>query len=216
VLALSDDFLERKVPAIERACGLRPSGTLLDRYLHINRELRRQNEARIRELTTTSTPQPLWNGVFHMQPNTVSTSSFADRRRYTYRGTEVDHQTHLGCDLAAPGANQIAAVQDGIVVYTGDLGVYGNTVIVDHGLGIFSLYGHLGGFAVRPGERVTQGQSLGPMGDTGLAMGAHLHFSIIVNGVHVDPMEWWHPIWFDTHIAARLALLPRTAQQAPP
>jgi len=83
-------------------------------------------------------------------------------------------------------------------------------------LGIFSLYGHLGSIAVRPGERVTQGQSLGSMGDTGLANGDHLHFSIMVHGVHVDPTEWWNPIWFGTHITAALAILPPAVTQIAP
>ncbi len=212
-LALDDDFLSRKVPEIERVSRLRASGSLLERFLRLNRDLRQQNEGRIRELTAGSEAEPLWNGVFRIQPNAVATSSFADRRSYTYRGAVVDRQTHLGYDLAAAKMSRIEAAQSGVVVYAGDLGVYGGTVLLDHGLGIFSLYGHLGAITVHPGEHVRQGQSVGQMGQTGFASGDHLHFSIMVHGVHVDPTEWWNPGWFGTHITPKLAMFPPAVTQ---
>jgi murein DD-endopeptidase MepM/ murein hydrolase activator NlpD len=216
-LALDEDYLGRKVPEIEHAARLRARGDLLERYLRLNRDLRQRNEERIRELTTASEPQPLWDGRFHIPPHTAMTASFANRRAYTYRGAVVDRQTHLGIDLAAPEGSPIEAVQRGVVVYAGDLGIYGGTVVLDHGLGIFSLYGHLGAIAVRPGEPVMAGQYLGQMGQTGLASGPHLHFSIMVHGVHVDPTEWLNPAWLGRYINPKLALLPlaatRTAAQ---
>jgi len=104
----------------------------------------------------------------------------------------------------------VPAGNTGRVVFGGPLGIYGNTVILDHGLGLFSLYGHLSEIAVASGARVARGDPLGKTGDTGLAGGDHLHFSIMIHGVHVDPVEWWDPHWIHDHVETRLAAFPRT------
>jgi len=84
-------------------------------------------------------------------------------------------------------------------------------VIIDHGLGVFSLYGHLSEVGVQPGAPVGRGDPIGKTGDTGLAAGDHLHFSIMIHGVHVDPVEWWDAHWMRDHVEARLAEYPRAA-----
>jgi murein DD-endopeptidase MepM/ murein hydrolase activator NlpD len=214
-LAIDDAFLARKVPEIEEANGLPIAADLVQGYIYINGELRKQNEARIRELTKTSVPMPLWNGAFHRQSNAAPLSSFADRRTYTYKGEPIDHQTHLGYDLASLKLSPVEAAQAGRVVFADNLGIYGNAVLLDHGLGIFSLYGHLSSFAVKAGDQVTVGQSLGQTGETGLAGGDHLHFSILLDGVHVDPVEWWDPHWLHDHITPKLTMFPRAPAAEP-
>lgn len=211
-LAVDDDFLVRKVPEIEHDNNLLIAADLVKGYLYINNELRHQNEAKIRELTATSTPAPLWNGAFHRQSNAAPLSSFADRRAYTYHGDVIDHQTHLGYDLASLKLSPVEAAQDAVVVYAGNLGIYGNAVLLDHGLGIFSLYGHLSSIAVQQGEHVKIAQTLGQTGETGLAGGDHLHFSILLDGVHIDPVEWWDPHWLHDHVTPKLALFPRATE----
>jgi len=215
-LPIDDDFLTRKVPEIEHDSGVTPNADLVKGYLYINGELRRQNEAHIRELTATSQPQPLWDGAFHRQSNAAPLSSFADRRSYTYHGEVIDHQTHLGFDLASLKLSPVEAAQNGVVVLAGNLGIYGNAVILDHGLGIFSLYGHLSTIAVRTGERVKTAQPLGQTGETGLAGGDHLHFSIMLHGVHVDPVEWWDPHWLHDHVTPKLTMFPHAAAKQEP
>jgi murein DD-endopeptidase MepM/ murein hydrolase activator NlpD len=210
-LVIDDEFLARKVPEIERENRLPPSTDLLQGYLHINRQLRQESEAKIREMTAEPFPQPLWDGPFHRQRNAAPLSAFADRRTYEYKGEAVDQQTHLGYDLASLRNSPVEAAQNGIVVYADNLGIYGNTVILDHGLGIFSLYGHLSTIAVQPGERVTKAQTLGQTGETGLAGGDHLHFSVMLRGLHVDPVEWWDPAWIRDHVTKKLQILPRAA-----
>ena len=174
-----------------------------------NGDLRRQNEARIRELTVKSVPEPLWDGPFQRQANAAPLSSFADRRSYTYHGEVIDHQTHLGYDLASLKLSAVTAAQNGIVVFGDNLGIYGNAVILDHGMGIFSLYGHLSSIAVQPGEHVKTGQTLGQTGETGLAAGDHLHFSVMLHGVHVDPVEWWDPHWLHDRVTPKLTMFAR-------
>ena len=207
-LAIDDTFLARKVPEIEEASGLPIAADLVQGYLYINGELRRQNEARILELTKAATP--VWSSsAFHRQSNAAPLSAFADRRTYTYRGQPIDHQTHLGYDLASLKLSPVEAAQAGKVVLAQNLGIYGNAVILDHGLGIYSLYGHLSSFTVKEGDQVTAGQTLGQTGETGLAGGDHLHFSIMLHGVHVDPVEWWDPHWLHDHVTPKLTMFPR-------
>jgi murein DD-endopeptidase MepM/ murein hydrolase activator NlpD len=213
-LDINDAFLERKVPEILEANRVSPAGEPVQKYLYINREMRAQNETRIREITATSSPAPLWNGAFLRQPNAAPLSSFADRRTYTHNGEVIDHQIHLGFDLASLRLSPVIATQHGVVVFADNLGIYGNTIILDHGLGIFSLYGHLSSITVQKGAAVTAGQQMAQTGETGLAGGDHLHYSIMLHGVHVDPIEWWDPHWLEDHVDARLGLLPRAPAPA--
>ena len=208
-LELSDDFLSRKVPELLEANGLASDGDLVAGYLRVNRELRLATEKRVRELCRESVPAPLWEGAFLRLPDSAPLSGFADHRTYLYRGQAIDHQTHLGFDLASLRGSPVPAGNTGRVVFAGPLGIYGNTVILDHGLGLFSLYGHLSEIAVSAGARVQRGDVIGKTGDTGLAGGDHLHFSVMIHGVHVDPVEWWDAHWIHDHVESRLAAFPR-------
>jgi murein DD-endopeptidase MepM/ murein hydrolase activator NlpD len=210
-LPITDDFLTRKVPALLQENGLDASGDLVTGYLRINRDLRVATEKRVRDICRDSHPAPLWEGGFLRLPNSAPLSGFADRRSYVYAGKTIDSQTHLGFDLASLRGAVVPAANTGRVVFAGPLGIYGNTVIVDHGLGLFSLYGHLSEVGVTAGARVARGDPVGKTGDTGLAAGDHLHFSMMVRGVHVDPIEWWDEHWIEDHVAARLAAYPRAA-----
>ncbi len=214
-LNLDDNFLNRKVTELEQINGLRPAADPLQGYLQINRSLRQKNEEKIREVTKKSVPEPLWNGAFHRQTNAAPLSSFADRRSYAYKGEVVDHQIHLGFDLASLKLAAVEAAQNGKVVFAGNLGIYGNTVILDHGLGLFSLYGHLSAITVKEGDMVAVEQTLGQTGETGLAAGDHLHFSIMLYGIHCDPVEWWDPHWIKDHVTPKLTMFPRPAAAAP-
>lgn len=207
-MALSDAFLERKVPELREDNRMPPVDDLLAGYLEINRDLRRRNEEKIREVTKTSVATADWKGAFLRQSRAANVSEFADRRAYEYAGEVVDRQVHLGYDLASVKQTPIEATQNGVVVFADSLGIYGETVILDHGLGIFSLYGHLSSIAVAVGEKVERGATVGRSGETGLAGGDHLHFSIMIHGVHVDPVEWWDDHWLQDQVRSKLALLP--------
>ena len=91
------------------------------------------------------------------------------------------------------------------MIFQDPLGIYGNCVIVDHGLGVTSLYAHLSRIDVREGDLLEKDQRLGLSGATGLAGGDHLHFAVMVGSTYVDPKEWWDPKWVREHIEARLA-----------
>lgn len=212
-LPISESFLQRVVPELEAENRLPPSTDLLAGYLEINRNLRQRNEETIRSVTGTSAPRPLWDGAFLRQARAATVSNFGDRRSYEYQGAIVDRQVHLGFDLASTKQAPVYATQTGRVVFAENLGIYGQTVILDHGLGIFSLYGHLSSIAVSVGDSVDRGAAIGRTGETGLAGGDHLHFSIMLHGIHVDPVEWWDERWLANQVQAKLDLLPAAEAQ---
>lgn len=213
-LDIDDDFLSRKVPEILNAGGLPAQPDLVQGYLYVNRTVRQNSEKRIREVTRTSSPTPHWDGAFLRQPNSAPLAGFGDRRSYRHNGAIIDTATHLGYDLASLRQSPVVAASNGTVVFAENLGIYGDAVIIDHGLGIFSLYGHLSAITVKPGQEVQRGETIGRTGETGLAGGDHLHFSIMLYGVHVDPVEWWDGKWIRDHVTAKLDQYPRATVTA--
>ncbi|MBI4465247.1 MAG: M23 family metallopeptidase, partial [Acidobacteria bacterium] len=143
--------------------------------------------------------------------NTAVESQFADYRTYIYQGKKVDEQVHLGFDLASVQHAPVLAANSGRVVLAEYLGIFGNTIILDHGFGLQSLSAHLNSFQVKPGDQVSKGQVIGETGTTGLAGGDHLHFTLLLAGVEVNPIEWWDPLWVQKHILERLAAVKRNS-----
>ncbi|MEZ5318808.1 MAG: M23 family metallopeptidase [Vicinamibacterales bacterium] len=205
-IELNDPFLERVVPAILAGTDeVKPEGALIDQYVVINSELRRKNAEKIASFAAQTSPEWLWGGtVFHAFANNAVESAFADSRTYVYQGREVDHQTHLGFDLASYAQTPIVAANRGRIVYAAELGIYGNCVIIDHGMGLQSLYAHLSAIDVQVGDAVEKEQVLGRSGITGLAGGDHLHFTMLVNGQMVNPVEWWDPHWIEDRILRKI------------
>lgn len=212
-IQLDDRFLDRVVPAIlEGTTEIKPEGDNLARFLAINGDLRRKNAEKIASFAAKTAPEMLWRGqVFHPFTNSAVESAFADQRTYVYKGKEVDRQVHLGFDLASFTGTPIVAANRGKVLYADELGIYGNTVILDHGMGVQSLYAHLSSIEVKPEQVVEKAETLGRSGMTGLAGGDHLHFTLLVHGRMVNPIEWWDSHWIEDRVLRKL----RTAG-APP
>ncbi len=210
-IRISDGFIRRKVLPLlgGRGTGEDP----VRAFLAVNRDLRAANGETLRRLTSRGSPRKLWEGAFLQLPNSKVEARFADRRRYLYRGREIHRAMHMGFDLASVRRVPVPAANHGIVVFAGALGIYGNAVVLDHGLGVYSLYAHLSSWSVRPGQRVARGETLGRSGETGLAGGDHLHFGVYVWGVPVLPVEWWDPHWMRDAVEGPLADL-RTLGQA--
>jgi murein DD-endopeptidase MepM/ murein hydrolase activator NlpD len=215
---LSDQFLTAKVGELLPTAP--PGRPLVTSFLEINRTMRAANHERIRQICQRSNPSQLWQGPF-VRPATAPEAAFADRRTYIYNGQEVDRQTHLGVDLASLASAPVQAANSGVVAFADELGIYGNCIIIDHGQGVFSLYGHLSHIAVAAGQRVATSQVIGNTGCTGLAGGDHLHFSILVDGVFVNPIEWWDCHWIKDNVDLKYAqakemLAPPPPPPAPP
>jgi murein DD-endopeptidase MepM/ murein hydrolase activator NlpD len=202
-IPLDDRFLARVVPAIlDNSPDFRVDdpGDLLGSYLEINGRMRRENNAFIEGLAARTAPEVLWQGPFRQLGNSKVEASFADQRTYTYQGREVDRQVHLGFDLAVTAAVPIRAANRGRVVFAGFLGIYGNCVVVDHGMGVQSLYAHLSSIDVADGAMVERDDVVGRSGMTGLAGGDHLHFTMLVGGQAVTPVDWWSQQWVQDRI----------------
>ena len=205
-IALDDAFLNKVVPEIRaHTPDLAEAGSLLDDYLQINRELRARNAAELRELATRSAASFLWSEPFLPLRNGKVMSSFADQRTYVYAGREVDHQTHLGFDLASTAKSAVQAPNAGVVLLARYFGIYGMSVLIDHGLGLQTLSAHLSSIDVREGQPVERGAVIGRTGATGLAGGDHLHFTTLVRGLPVNPIEWWDARWIGESVKAKLA-----------
>lgn len=202
-IALSDSFLQNKVAPLAADAAAR-QGTAQDVFVAVNRILRKENEDRIAAVTGKATPSMLWKDAFVQLSNSKVEANFADHRTYTYGGAPVDTAYHLGYDLSVTKNYPVEAANSGTVAFAGDLGIYGGTVIIDHGLGLFTLYGHLSSIDVKEGDSLAKRQILGKTGETGLAAGDHLHFGVYLAGVAVLPVEWWDQKWIDDNITPKL------------
>lgn len=205
-IELNDRFLMKVVPEILRQApelSVDNPSDLLGSFIKINRDLRKQDNDRIAALAALTTGEMLWHGPFRQLVNTAVEGGFADQRTYLYHGKEVDEQVHLGFDLASTTNAPVVAANAGRVVHAGWLGIYGNCVILDHGMGLQSLYAHLSSIEVGPGDAVEQGDRLGRSGSTGLAAGDHLHFTTLLAGHPVTPVDWWSPKWIQDRIARK-------------
>lgn len=205
-IPLDDPYLKRVVlPILQQSPEVQASpDDLLAAFLKVNNDLRRINNQKIAALGRNTANGILWHGAFQPFGNAQVESAFADYRTYTYGGKDVDHQVHLGFDLARVVNAPVTAANDGKVIHAQYLGIYGNCIILDHGMGVQSLYGHLSSFQVKEGDEVKKGQQIGVSGQTGMAGGDHLHFSMLVNGQFVNATEWWDPHWIEDRIMRKL------------
>ena len=206
-IEVDDRFLSRVVPAIlanSTELKVADPTDLLASYLEINRNLRRMNNATITALAKNTAPEILWRSEFKQLINTAVEAGFADQRTYFYQGNEIDRQVHLGFDLASTAAAPVLAANRGRVVQAGWLGIYGNCVILDHGMGLQSLYAHLSSVTVNVGDLVEKEAQLGRSGATGLAGGDHLHFTMLLHGNAVTPVDWWSAQWVRDRILRKL------------
>jgi murein DD-endopeptidase MepM/ murein hydrolase activator NlpD len=195
--AVSSDILANTTDVEEKE-------SLVDTFVEINDHYRDVTNKKLFAITSSSAARLLWDQPFLQLSNSKVESRFADYRLYFYEGKEIDRQTHLGFDLASVAQSPIEASNTGTVVHADYLGIFGNTVVLDHGMGLFSLYGHLSSIDVERGQQVARGDTIGRTGQTGLAAGDHLHFSMIVGETQVTPMEWWDPKWVEDHVLSKL------------
>jgi murein DD-endopeptidase MepM/ murein hydrolase activator NlpD len=203
---IDDAFIQKAVMAIlDNTTEVKAGATPLESFLVVNGDLRKKNAEKIASFAAQSAPEMLWKGaVFHPFGNTAVEAAFADRRTYMYQGKEVDKQTHLGFDLASVANTPIVAANRGKVVLAEYLGIYGNCVIIDHGMGVQSLYAHLSSIGVKVGDMVEKEAQIGRSGMTGMAAGDHLHFTMLVSGQMVNPVEWWDSHWIEDRILRKL------------
>lgn len=197
---LDEKFLQQKMPEFQAMIPSLQGKTPLEVFTYINSQMRNDNFLTIQKICQKSSPKELWEGVFLRMKNGAPMALFGDKRTYMVGKKAVGESLHTGVDLASNARAVIEASNKGIVVFTGALGIYGNAVIIDHGLGLFSLYGHMSSIDTTVGKNVAKGEKIGLSGTSGLAGGDHLHFSLIVGGQFVNPQEWWDPHWIKDNI----------------
>jgi len=202
-LNIGDDFLQNKI--VPQFSAMYPNvKDPVQLYVTVNRDLRKQEVARLAEFAWQTSPKMLWDGgPFLRLPNAAPKAGFGDDRTYLYKNAKIDEETHLGVDLASVANAPIPAANGGVVVHTGFFGIYGNAVILDHGWGLQTIYGHMSQIDVKPGDAVKKGDILGHTGATGLAAGDHLHFGVILNGLEIQPIEWWDAHWIKDNITGK-------------
>jgi len=185
----------------------------IEKYLFLNRELRKENHLFLKELCHSPTGERLWDGPWLRMKNAATMANFGDRRIYYYQGKLVDEGVHLGVDLASLARSPIQASNSGRVIFAQDLGIYGLTLVIDHGQGLYTMYGHLSSIEVAVGQLVAKGEAIGVSGTTGLASGDHLHFGFLVHGVPVNPIEWWDSHWIGDNIDRKFAMIDKLSEK---
>ena len=185
----------------------------IEKYLFLNRELRKENYLFLEELCHSPTGERLWDGPWLRMKNAATMANFGDRRIYYYKGKLVDEGVHLGVDLASLARSPIQASNSGRVIFAQDLGIYGLTVVIDHGQGLYTMYGHLSSIEIAVGQLVAKGEAIGVSGTTGLATGDHLHFGFLVRGVPVNPIEWWDSHWIRDNIYRKFAMIDKLGEK---
>ncbi len=190
---ISDTFIQDKIypllPSEDRS--LSPTQA----FKKVNEELRRHYEERLHQLAAQSSGPPLWKGPFVQLGSSKVTATFGDQRTYISKGKVVSHSVHLGYDLASVAHAPVPAGNSGRILFTGFVGIYGNVILIDHGMGLTTLYAHLSRATVKYGQQVNKGQIIGYTDSTGLAGGDHLHYGTLLSGHPVNPKEWWDGKW---------------------
>ena len=178
----------------------------IEKYRKINNDLRKESHQTFYQLKENSNPERLWEGPWLRMKNAANMSRFGNRRYYYYKGEKIDEQVHLGVDLASLANSPVQAANNGRVIFAEKNGIYGLAVVLDHGQGLASIYGHLSAIGVTLDQEVSKGEIIGYTGQTGLAGGDHLHFAIMVSGIPVNPIEWWDGHWINDNITKKLTL----------
>ena len=203
-VSISDAFLNWKMSEFDIADSKGSQLNGIEKFLEVNRTMRKENEALFASLAGKTEKNFYWEGTFLRLPKSAPKAGFADKRSYSYKGKLIDHQYHMGIDLASTAHSSVPAANNGKVVFADVNGIYGKTVVLDHGFGLFSLYSHLSRIMVQKGEMVSKGNILGSTGTTGLAGGDHLHYGMMVQNVFINPLEWWDSVWIENNITSKI------------
>jgi len=201
---VSDSFLNSKFPEFQAEEGWPKNASIVEKFRFINKILRVRNNETILQNGKQTDCEIYWEGPFLRMQNAAPMASYADHRSYSYNGDVIDLADHMGIDLASLTNAEVQAANGGKVVFVGNVGIYGNTICIDHGFGLFTIYSHLSQMSVQAGDKVSKGDVIGRTGTTGWAGGDHLHYGMFVDHIFVNPMEWWDPSWIKNNITDKI------------
>ena len=195
---LSDNFLNGKVSDLAYSYGVEDDADLIGRFKFVNEEMRKSNEDVIHEITSHVSDKMVNNfpikKVYPLK-NAQVVAQFGDHRVYSYHGEQVSEAYHLGLDLASNAMSPIKTQNPSTVAFADENGIYGNMLALYHGLGLYTIYGHCSTFMVSEGDSVRSNSTIAKTGRSGYAMGDHLHFGVLVQGIEVRPQEWMDQDW---------------------
>lgn len=203
-LKISDDFVNRVSKNVLQKSGMDIPNSQDEVFVKANQELRKVNVNSIRKETRNKMNKDKVSKVdlntFKRLPSSMRFASYGERRHYTYNGKKIDEAWHLGIDWASVKKAKIFTSNDGKVIFNDYLGIYGNTIIVDHGYGLATLYAHTSRANVSLNQDVKAGEHIANTGSTGAVFGDHLHFGVLVQGIEVNPEEWLSKFWIRENI----------------
>lgn len=203
-LTLKEDFLKGKITALIEEVGDAAPDSLVDRFFLVNRDYRNKNEALIEKITSQIDPNYVVAGFsltpFYPLKNAAAVASFGSHRFFSYNGQNAGESYHLGLDLASVKQADIKTNNKSYVAFAGFNGIYGNMLALYHGLGLYSIYGHCTEIFAKKGSFVNADAVVALTGTTGLALGDHLHFGVLVQGIEVRPEEWMDQNWITKNI----------------
>ena len=203
-IKISDTFLNGKIANLaeefEETQGLTDS---IEQFKMINENVRAKNEKLIHDLSSKVSGDRIDEFTMRkMYPlrNGKVVASFGDHRKYLYKGKKISESYHLGLDLASNAMASIKPQNSAEVVYSDYNGLYGNMPMLYHGLGLYTIYGHCSSVNVNVDEIVAPNTDIANTGKSGYAMGDHLHFGVLVQGIEVRPEEWMDTQWIKLNI----------------
>lgn len=197
---IDDSFINKVIYPLLNEPDASAKSDPVSAFKKINEDWRKINVSKLIEISRKTEPKILWTGSFLQMKNTKVMASYGDIRNFSYKGQFISKSVHLGYDLASTANSPVEAANSGIIKFAGDLGIYGNAIVIDHGLGLMSIYGHLSMITVKEGQEVAKGDVIGKTGSTGLAGGDHLHFGILIHGYETSPLYWWDLHWIKVNI----------------
>ena len=178
---------------------------LFEQFRLVNEDLRRLSNNHMEALLKSrGSFEKLWGDGF-VHPGGAPRSEYGHHLRFLYEGQELGSAFQQGFEFAPTTPDKsVFAAGSGIVVLAESFGVYGKVLAIDHGLGVFSVYGHLDSASVSKGDTVEAGQVIAAAGSTGFALAPGLHFEMWVQGVPVSPREWWEKKWYYGHFIEKI------------
>ena len=203
-IKISDDFVNNISKHVLENSDMNVPSSIVDIFIKTNKELREKNVKTIREVVKKNLVNDMKTSFdikpFVRLPNAATFAQFGERRHYFYGEEKIDEAWHLGMDWASVKRAEVQVTNPGKVIFKDYLGIYGDTVIIDHGLGVGTLYAHTSSINVEVNDEVKAGQHIANTGATGAVFGDHLHFGVLVQGIEVNPNEWLDYTWMKTNV----------------
>ncbi|MDZ7818475.1 MAG: M23 family metallopeptidase [Aliarcobacter sp.] len=203
-IKISDDFVNNVSKHVLENSDMNVPSDTIEAFVKTNKELREINVKTIRDVSRKNLANGM-NSSFDIKPfvrlpNAATFAQYGERRHYFYGENKIDEAWHLGMDWASVKRADVQVSNPGKVIFKGYLGIYGDTVIIDHGLGLGTLYAHTSSINVEVNDEVKAGQHIANTGSTGAVFGDHLHFGVLVQGIEVNPNEWLDYTWMKTNV----------------